>query len=175
MAQHVIYPCALEKNAYSDAFGWNYISPCNLMCHLRPVSLMIFCLICLYCCCLVSQLCLTLCNPIDYSLPGSSVHGTSQTGILEWVAISFSRRSSQPRDWTHISCTGRRILYHWATRDALADVSGMLKTLTITVLLSVSPSVSVNICFLYLGATVLSTYISTTIISFYLGDTLIIT
>ena len=91
MAQHVIYPCALEKNAYSDAFGWNYISPCNLMCHLRPVSLMIFCLICLCCCCLVSQLCLTLCNPIDYSLPGSSVHGTSQAGILEWVAISFSR------------------------------------------------------------------------------------
>ena len=42
------------------------------------------------------QLCLTLCNPMDYSLPGSSVHGISQARTLEWVAISSSRGSSQP-------------------------------------------------------------------------------
>ena len=42
----------------------------------------------------VAQLCLTLCDPMDYNLPGSSVHGVFQTRILEWVAISFSRRSS---------------------------------------------------------------------------------
>ena len=46
----------------------------------------------------VSQLCPTLCDPIDHSQPGSSVHGIFQTRILEWVAIPFSRGSSQPRD-----------------------------------------------------------------------------
>ena len=50
------------------------------------------------------------------SLPGSSAHGISQARILEWVAISFSRGSSWPRDQTHVSCIGRQILYHWATR-----------------------------------------------------------
>ena len=47
---------------------------------------------------LVSQSCPILCDPMDYSLPGSSVHGVSQARILEWVAISFSRGSSGPRD-----------------------------------------------------------------------------
>ena len=46
----------------------------------------------------VSQLCPTLCNPVDCSLPGSSVHGIVQARILEWVALSFSKRFSQPRD-----------------------------------------------------------------------------
>ena len=49
------------------------------------------------------HLCLTLCIPIDCSLPGSPVHGILQARILECVAISYSRRSSQPRDWTSIS------------------------------------------------------------------------
>ena len=44
------------------------------------------------------QLCLTLCNPMECSLLGSSVHGILQAGVLEWVAIPFSRRSSPPRD-----------------------------------------------------------------------------
>ena len=48
----------------------------------------------------VAQSCLTLCNPVDCSLPGSSIHGILQARILEWVAISFSRGSSQPRDRT---------------------------------------------------------------------------
>ena len=46
----------------------------------------------------------TICDSMDCSLSGSSVHGISQARILEWVAISFSRESSQPRDQTHISC-----------------------------------------------------------------------
>ena len=50
------------------------------------------------------QLCLTLCDPMDYSLPGSSVHGILQARILEWVAMPSSRGSSQPRDWTHVYC-----------------------------------------------------------------------
>ena len=49
---------------------------------------------------LVTQLCLTLCDPTDYSLPGYSVHGLFQARILDWVAISFSRGSSRPRDQT---------------------------------------------------------------------------
>ena len=57
----------------------------------------------------VAQSCPTLCDPMDCSLPGSSVHGVFQARILEWVAISFSRRPSQPRDWTQVSCiVGRR-------------------------------------------------------------------
>ena len=55
---------------------------------------------------------------MDCSLPGSSVHGISQVRILEWVAISFSRVSCQSGDRTRVSCTGRWILHHWATREA---------------------------------------------------------
>ena len=53
----------------------------------------------------VTQLCLTFCDPMDCSLPGSSIHGIFQARILEWFAISFSRGSSWPRDWTQVSCT----------------------------------------------------------------------
>ena len=56
-----------------------------------------------FCCSLVAQLCLTLCNPLDYSLPGSSVHEILQARILEWVATPFSRGPSQPKDQTNIS------------------------------------------------------------------------
>ena len=52
----------------------------------------------------VTQLCLTLCDPMDCRLPGFSVHGIFQAIVLEWVVISFSRGSSQPRDLSHISC-----------------------------------------------------------------------
>ena len=61
------------------------------------------------------QLCPTLCDTKDCSLPGSSVHGILQARILESVAISFSRRSSSPRDGTLgllCFCIGRRVLYH---------------------------------------------------------------
>ena len=51
-------------------------------------------------CCSVAKLCLILCNLMDFSLPGSSVYRIFQTRILEWVAISFSRGFSRPRDWT---------------------------------------------------------------------------
>ena len=51
----------------------------------------------------VAQSCLTLCDPMDCNLPGSSVLGILQARILEWVAIFFSRGSSQPRDQTHVS------------------------------------------------------------------------
>ena len=57
----------------------------------------------------VAQSCPTLCDPMDCSLPGFSVHGIFQARVLEWVAISFSRGYSWPRDWTQVSCiAGRR-------------------------------------------------------------------
>ena len=77
-------------------------------------------------CCLVAKSCPTICDPMDCSPPGSSVYGISQARILEWVAISFSRGYSQPRDLTCISCAscvGRWFLYHWATREALFSYS----------------------------------------------------
>ena len=66
----------------------------------------------------VAQLCPTLCDPIDCSLPGSSVHGILQARILEWVAISFSRGSSQSRDWTQVSHIVGGFFTIWATREA---------------------------------------------------------
>ena len=64
----------------------------------------------------VTQSCPTLCNPMDSSLPGSSVHGIFQARILEWVANSFSRRPSWPRDWTQFSHIVGRCFNLWATR-----------------------------------------------------------
>ena len=66
---------------------------------------------------LVAKSCPTLCDPMDYSLTGSSVHGILQARILEWVAISFSRGSSQPRNWTRVSCIAGRFFTNWAMRD----------------------------------------------------------
>ena len=69
----------------------------------------------------VAQSCLTLCNPMDCSPPGSSVHGILQARILEWVAISFSRGSSQPRDRTQVSHIAGRHFNLWATSEALVN------------------------------------------------------
>ena len=61
----------------------------------------------------------SFCDLMDCSLPSSWVRGISKARILERVAISFSTRSSQPRDWTPVTCIGRQILYHWMIREAL--------------------------------------------------------
>jgi len=64
------------------------------------------------------QSCPTLCDPMDCSLPGSCIHGIFQARILEWGALSFSRRSSQPRDGTQVSrIVGRRFTV-WATSNS---------------------------------------------------------
>ena len=65
----------------------------------------------------VAQSCPTLCNPMDCSLPGSCVHGIFQAIVLEWIAISFSRESSWPRDWTQVSHIVDRHLTVWATTE----------------------------------------------------------
>ena len=64
----------------------------------------------------VPQSCPTLCDPMDCSPPGFSIHGIFQAWVLEWVAISFSRGSSWPRDWTQVSRIAGRGFTIWATR-----------------------------------------------------------
>ena len=66
----------------------------------------------------VAQSCPTLCNPMDCSLSGSSVHGIFQARVLEWIAISFSRGSSRPRNRTQVSHIAGRCFIIWATREA---------------------------------------------------------
>ena len=83
----------------------------------------------------VAQLCLTLCDPTDCNLPGSSIHGIFQARILEWVAISFSGGSSQPRDRTWVSCTSGKLFTIWATKEEHAINSHCSSALSIWILL----------------------------------------
>ena len=79
------------------------------------------------------QSCPTLCDPMNCSLSGSSVHGILQERILEWVAMPSSRGSSRPRDQTcisYISCIGRQFLYHKSHLESLyisSSVHGILQ------------------------------------------------
>ena len=75
---------------------------------------------------LVAQLCLTLCDPMDCSLPGSSVYGISQARILEWVSFSFSRGSFRPRDQTQVSCSAGGFFIIRATRKAKPVIKGQI-------------------------------------------------
>ena len=80
--------------------------------------------------CMLSQSCPALCDPRDCSPPGCSVPGILQARILEWVVISYSRGSSQPRDWTCvscISCIGGWILYHCTTSESPGWINWRLK------------------------------------------------
>ena len=63
----------------------------------------------------VAQSCATLCDPMDCNLPGSSVYGIFQVRVLEWVALSFSRGSSQPMDRIRVSLIAGRFFTTWAT------------------------------------------------------------
>ena len=67
---------------------------------------------------LVAQSYLILCDSMDYSLPGSSVHKILQARMLEWVASPFSRGSSQPKDQTQVFCIAVRFFTIWVTREA---------------------------------------------------------
>ena len=70
----------------------------------------------------VKALSWSLCDPMDCSPPGSAIHGIIQARILMWVAIPFSRGSSQPRNQTRVSCIAGRFFTIWATREALVSV-----------------------------------------------------
>ena len=70
----------------------------------------------------VTQSCPTLCDPMDCTLQGSSVHGIFQAQVLEWVDISFSRGSSPPRDQTRVSCIAGSSFTVWATREYVLSI-----------------------------------------------------
>ena len=89
---------------------------------------------------LVTQSCLTLCNPMDCSLPDSSVHGNLQARILERIAVPFSRGSSWLRGWTWFSCIAGRFFTIWATRKTLnSSYPGTINICVIPALLYSSP------------------------------------
>ena len=77
-----------------------------------------------------TQSCLTLCEPMDCSTPGFTVHGILQAGRLEWVACPFSRGSSRPGNRTQVSCIAGRFFTSWATREArnISLIYSLLKT-----------------------------------------------
>ena len=105
-------PCA-ELLLYSLTSVWWCLC---FGCAIYPHSHTYIC-VCVCVCVALSRVQL-FCDPMNCSLPGSSVHGIFQARILEWVAISFSRRFSRARDQTQGSCIGKQILYHWATWEA---------------------------------------------------------
>ena len=90
-----------------------FIKRCLISSSLSAIRVVVLCT------CAVIQLCPMLCDPTDCSLPDSTVHGILQARILEWVANTFSRGSSWPRDWTWVSRTTGRLSIIWATREAL--------------------------------------------------------
>ena len=92
-----------------------------------------------YFCVLVAQSCLTLCDPMDCSAPGSSVHRNLQARTLEWVSVFFSRGSSRPRDRTQVSCIAGRFFALWVTKEVLilGALQFLLWKLRIIVLTSV--------------------------------------
>ena len=82
------------------------------------------------------QSCLTLCDPMDCSPPGSSAHGILQARILEWVVTTFSRGSSWPRDLTgisYISCMGRWVLYHYHHLESPHPCMTVGKNISLTI------------------------------------------
>ena len=95
----------------------------------------------------LAQSCPTHCNPMDCSLPGSSVHGIFQAIVLEWIVISFSKGSSQPRDQTQVSHIVDRCFTIWATRESQKNETEILPKSHQTYLLlvfSLSPKDSAN-------------------------------
>ena len=106
-----------QKSLFDLFFLWSVLFPsfCWLSVLLVHLFLIFKSHVCMCVCAKLLQLCLTLCNSVDHSPPGSSVHGILQASTLEWVATSSSRGSFWPRDRTltsYISCIGRQVLYH---------------------------------------------------------------
>ena len=117
---HWLPPKPLNRNTQPTRAWWSaktsrWLSQSST----QPVSLYLFILyLNIYVHAKLLQSCPTLCDCMDCSPPGSSVHGISQAGILEWVAISSSK-VIWPTQWLDLSLLlGSQILYHWATREA---------------------------------------------------------
>ena len=112
-------PAPQFKSINSSVLSFLYSPTLTSIHDILPVFIL-FCLFigCAMQHCTCTQSYLTPCNPTDYSPSGSSVHGIFQVRTLERVAISYSRGSSQGKDWTHVSCVGGRILYRCANWEA---------------------------------------------------------
>ena len=95
------------------------------------------------------------CDPIDCSLPGSSVHGILQARILEWIAISLSRLSSQRSNQTQVSCLAGRFFTDWATREAQVS-SLVFRSLIRFELFSYMVCENIPILFFYMSCPVFS-------------------
>ena len=133
-------PCELGKNVYSAVVGWNslwlsmipswltmflsstmfFLSALSTYFWWRDVEASIYKSACLHAKSL--QSCPTLCNPVDCSPQGSSVCNILLARILKWVAITFSRGSSWPRDRTRLFCIAGRFFTTWATRHCLGHI-----------------------------------------------------
>ena len=109
-------PQILWLQNYSPVMGWTVFLPKFICLSSTSESLRMWHYLRIKCESVVSQPCPTLCNTMNCTLPCSSVHGTLQARILEWVAIPFSRGSSQPRNQTQVSCIVGRFFTIWVTR-----------------------------------------------------------
>ena len=106
---------ALEQNQWLWCRALVAHSMCSLpRAEIEPMSALARRFLIIGGCVLVAQLCPTFCNPTYCSPPGFSVHGVLQARILEWIAIHFSRGTSQPRDWTLVSCIAGKFFTVWA-------------------------------------------------------------
>ena len=113
-----VWVTPLEKNKVKQRHSELYSIVGNNLCGKRIWKRIDMC----WFVCVHAQSCLTLCDTMDCSLPGSSVHGVSQARIPVWVAVSSSRGSARPRDWncvSRVSCIGRWVLFYCATWEAL--------------------------------------------------------
>ena len=119
----VIYWVTMRKGA-ADCLRTGFCYCCFIFFFSPNVDLFTCHLISSLCVCAnLLQSCPTLCNPLDCSPPGSSVHGILQARILEWVTISVSRGSSWPRDRTqvsYVSCTAGRFFTSWAFMEEIS-------------------------------------------------------
>ena len=109
------------------------------------------------CMCVLAKACLTLCDPMDCGPSGSSVHGVFLARIVKWVAISYSRGSSQPRDQTHVSCISCTadeflLLSYWGRPILTVLHNTTLKNILCSAYSSISPPSSWSYCCLHSSA-----------------------
>ena len=110
--QHLTYCTPQKKSNVKTYLVFPFLEQTIIMCLSWYIS------------CSATHSCPIFCNLMDYSLPGSSVHGIFQARIMGWVSSSYCRGSSQPGNQPWVSCisfTGRQILYHWATWEVHLD------------------------------------------------------
>ena len=128
------FACPLTGTTFSFEISRTFTDMDRYLCYILPF---------LHDKVLVAQSCLTIWDPKDCSLPGSSAHGILQARMLKWITISFTRGSSQPRDQTPVShiARGGGLFISWATREAQSgeQLQTQIIISTINVMLSNNP------------------------------------